>query len=127
MLIALVIAFQVALVLGAPWGEYTQGGGTTGQLAAGGRIVAVVSAGILTLLGLGLMARVGWGPLAAAPARLVSVVAWVAVGYSALAVLLNAVSPSGGERVVWVPVSVLLLGCALVTVLGTRRRDVASA
>jgi len=86
-----------------------------------------VSVGILIVLGLGLMARVGWGPLAGAPARLVSVVAWVAVGYSAMAVLLNAVSPSGGERAVWVPVSVLLLACALATVLGTRRRDVARA
>ena len=39
----LVAAFQVALVLGAPWGEYTQGGGTGGALAGSGRIVAAVS------------------------------------------------------------------------------------
>jgi hypothetical protein len=39
----IVAAFQAALVFGAPWGEYTQGGGTRGALASSGRLFAAVS------------------------------------------------------------------------------------
>lgn len=124
-LIGLVIAFQLALVLGAPWGDFTQGGANSGQLPATGRVVALVSMVILTVLACGLLARVGWGPLAGASRRLVAVLAWVGVGYSAIAVLLNAASPSSNERLVWVPVAVLLLASSFVTVWTTRRRPTA--
>ena len=43
LLLGAVVLFQVALVLGAPWGEYTQGGGTAGSLPVAGRVTAVVS------------------------------------------------------------------------------------
>jgi hypothetical protein len=39
---------------------------------------------------------------------------WVAVVISALAVVLNVISRSAGERRIWVPVSVVMLVCALV-------------
>ncbi len=118
--IAAVIAFQLAIVLGAPWGELTQGGGTDGQLALAGRIIAAISAGVLAIMAAGLLARVGWGPLARAPNRVIAAISWFTVAYSALAVLLNAASPSDRERILWVPVSVILLACALATVLPTR-------
>jgi hypothetical protein len=38
-----VAAFHAALVFGAPWGEYTQGGGTRGALTSSGRLIAAVS------------------------------------------------------------------------------------
>ena len=122
LLMGVVMAFQAAIALGAPWGSYTQGGGTSGQLPAGGRVIAVVSIAILALLAAGLLARVGWGPLARAPRRLVSVVSWIAVGYSLVAVLLNMATPSEDERMLWAPVSVALAAGSLVTVIGTRRR-----
>jgi hypothetical protein len=59
--------------------------------------------------------------LAAARERLVSVVAWIAVGYSGLAILLNGASRSSQERMVWVPVSVVLFVTSLLAVLETRR------
>ncbi len=122
LLMGSVMAFQAAVALGAPWGSYTQGGGTSGQLPVGGRIIALVSIVILALLASGLLARVGWGPLARAPRRLVSVVSWIAVGYSLAAVLLNVATPSVNERVLWAPVSGALAACSLVTVIATRRR-----
>lgn len=119
-LLATVAAFQIALILGAPWGEWTQGGAVTGALPVGGRVFAAVSVVVLAVLALGLLGRVGWGPWRGRR-RLSSVVSWVAVGYGVLAVLLNAATPSGAERAVWLPVSVVLLAAELVTVLGSRR------
>lgn len=46
----LVCVFQLALVFGAPWGEYTQGGQTKGKLNRAGRIGAAVSIVILISL-----------------------------------------------------------------------------
>ena len=68
------MAFQAAIALGAPWGVYTQGGGTSGQLPAGGRVIAVVSIAILALLAAGLLnmatpsedERMLWAPVSVA-------------------------------------------------------------
>lgn len=121
-LLAAVVAFQAALILGAPWGELTQGGRADGALDATGRAVAGASIVILVSLALGLLGRVGWGPLRH-HRRISTVLSWVAVAYGAMAVMLNAATPSAVERVIWLPVSVLLLAAALVTVLGSRRRS----
>ena len=55
----LVAAFQLALVLGAPWGEYTQGGATGGALAPSGRIIAAVSCLVSILMTGAILARAG--------------------------------------------------------------------
>jgi hypothetical protein len=120
-LTGVVIAFQLAVALGAPWGVFTQGGQALGALSPAGRLVALASAVILALFAIAVLARVGIGPLAAARERLVSVVAWIAVGYSGLAILLNGASRSSQERMVWVPVSVVLFVTSLLAVLETRR------
>lgn len=119
-LLAAVSAFQIALILGAPWGEWTQSGAVTGSLPASGRVVAAVSVVVLVGFALALLGRVGWGPWAGRR-RLNGVVAWIAVAYAALAVLLNAMTPSAVERSVWLPFSIVLLAAELVTVLGSRR------
>ena len=119
-LLAAVVGFQLALVAGAPWGEWTQGGAVTGALPAGGRIFAAVSALILVAFALGLLGRVGWGPLAG-HRRLSTTLTWIAVVYGVLAVVLNAATPSGVERAVWLPFSLLLLAAELTTALASRR------
>jgi hypothetical protein len=53
-----VAVFQVALVLGAPWGVYTQGGGTEGALDTAGRVLAAVSCAILLVMAAAILARV---------------------------------------------------------------------
>jgi hypothetical protein len=115
-----VTVFQITLVAGAPWGEFTQGGGSPGALPPAGRFVAGVSAVILLGLAFGLLGRVGVGPAARLRPRLLAVVTWVAVGWSALAVLLNAATPSPGERAVFLPVSLVLLAATLTEALATR-------
>ena len=43
---------------------------------------------------------------------------WVAVVVSALAVVLNAISRSAGERRIWVPVAAVLFVSSLIVALG---------
>ena len=50
LIIVVVIFFQVFLVLGAPWGEFTQGGRHKGTLPISGRISAAVSIPILVFI-----------------------------------------------------------------------------
>jgi hypothetical protein len=42
---------------------------------------------------------------------------WIAVAFAAVAVVLNAITPSVGERRIWVPVAVLLLVSSLTVAL----------
>ena len=105
------VAFQGALVLGAPWGEFTLGGHYRGALPGRMRIVPAVSLALLVAFAVVVLARAalafeGW----AAPAR---TLIWVVVGYSGLGVLANAVTPSRRERRLWLPV----VGGMLVTSL----------
>lgn len=120
-LICAVIAFQLAVALGAPLGRLTQGGGVDGALPMSGRLVAVGSAVLLAVMALGLLARSGIGPLRAAPRRLVTAIAWFTAIYAGLGVLLNLASPSPAERWTWAPVTALILVCAVVTLRATRR------
>ena len=54
-----VVAFQLALIGGAPWGSLTQGGGSPGALSASARAVAAVSATLLVGMILIVRARAG--------------------------------------------------------------------
>lgn len=120
-LAGVVMAFQLAVALGAPWGEFTQGGQSAGHLPVAGRILALVSAGVLALFATAILARVGRGPLATGRSRIVTAIAWIAAAYSGIAVLLNAASRAPQERMVWVPVSLVLFVTSLIALLGTRR------
>lgn len=110
-----VIAFQVALALGAPWGAYAMGGAFPGRLPSAMRVAAVAQAVVIGLLVVAVLAAAGIGVsgLAASLPWLV----WVAVVVSAIAVVLNAISRSTGERRIWLPVSLVMLISSLVVAL----------
>ena len=84
--------------LRGPWGEYTQGGGTSGALAASGRVLAAISCVLLIVMAGAILARAGEGPLGRLPARVVTVLAWVAMVYAVVAVVLNIITRSTAER-----------------------------
>ena len=112
-----VVAFQVALALGAPWGRYAMGGAFPGRYPPPMRVAAVVQAVLLGLLAVFVLSVAGLvlPDLAATFPWL----GWVAVVVSAVAVVLNAISRSPGERRIWVPVaSVLLVSSLLVAMNG---------
>lgn len=111
LLTALVVAFQLALVAGAPWGELTMGGAYPGRLPPAMRGAALASALLLATMAGVVAARAGlalprWR---SAARRLI----WGVVAYGLVGVALNAATPSARERAVWLPVAFALAACAL--------------
>lgn len=105
-----VIGFQVALILGAPWGRLTQGGQVDGPLPPAGRAAAAVSIVILVALALAMLSAAGQWP---------NWPAWtgrVALAVNAVVMVLNWITPSAAERRVWGPITtvIFLLGVAIV-------------
>lgn len=97
--------FQVALAVGAPWGAAAWGGANPGVLPVGFRVAsgvsAVVWAGVAAVAAGRLLGPVGRRRLLLG-----------AAAYSTLGVAMNAASPSGVERVVWVPATLVGAGLA---------------
>jgi hypothetical protein len=115
-----VVAFQLALASGAPWGHLTMGGAFTGRLPTGMRVAAVAQAFVLSAFAVVVAARAQlmlprWY---GASRKLV----WVVVAYMVVGVVLNTITPSGSERAVWLPVTLVLLICAIVVARGGSRR-----
>jgi len=111
-----VVAFQLALALGAPWGSYAMGGAFPGRFPPPMRVAAAVQGVLIALLAVAVLSAAGLvlPDLAVALPWLV----WVVVAVSALAVVLNAISRSAGERRIWVPVASVLLVSSLAVALG---------
>jgi len=102
-----VIAFQIALALGAPWGAYAMGGAFAGQFPPELRFAAIVQAVILAGLASVVLARAGitlptWS-------RMSFWLIWAVVAFSALSLVLNIITPSAGERAIWAPVAFIML------------------
>jgi hypothetical protein len=108
-----VIAFQVALAAGAPWGAYAMGGAFPGQFPPAMRVTALIQAALLLGLAGIVLARAGL--ILPGWQRSSRWLVWFVVGFAALSFLLNLITPSAGERAIWAPVAfVLLLSCAVV-------------
>jgi hypothetical protein len=111
-LLAVIVLFQLALALGAPFGRAAWGGQHEGVLPTRLRIasalVAVVVYPILILyvLASGTLVEVGWLPIG--PAGM-----WVLAGFFALGTVANLASRSRPERI-WGPVSLVLAVCAAI-------------
>jgi hypothetical protein len=110
-----VIAFQLAMALGAPWGSYAMGGAFPGRFPAPMRIAAAVQAVVIGAIAVAVLSAAGLAirDLAVAVPWFI----WVAVVVSALALVLNAISRSAGERRIWVPVAAVMLASSLVVAL----------
>jgi hypothetical protein len=110
-LMGIIVLFQCALALGMPWGEYSMGGRFPGKYPSGMRAVAVFNALLLSAFILTVLTRAGLVFPGLSDAS--SVVIWFVVGYSALAVILNTITPSKKERKLWAPVT----GVQLIAIL----------
>jgi hypothetical protein len=111
----IVVAFQIALALGAPWGAYAMRGATPGRLPSTLRVAVLVQAVLIALLAVVVLSTAGLavpGLAEAAPWLI-----WVAVAIAIVALVLNAISRSPGERRIWTPVAALLLLSSLVVAL----------
>ncbi|MEI7444661.1 MAG: hypothetical protein WCK28_07210 [Burkholderiales bacterium] len=118
-LLALVVAaFQLALVVGAPWGEFTLGGRWRGALPPAVRAIPLVSAVLLIAMAVVVAVRAG---LFADPTFSASAAAgwtWAVVAYCAVGSIANAATPSRRERMLWLPVVLGMLASSLIVALG---------
>jgi hypothetical protein len=102
-----IVAFQIALAAGVPWGAFAMGGAFPGQFPLALRIAAIVQAALLIFFALVVLARAGiilpkW-------AQASRWLAWIVVAFSALSLILNLITPSTGERAIWAPVAFIML------------------
>ena len=112
----IVSLFQVALALGAPWGEYAYGGARVGKLPIGFRINSVVTAGVMAAISGHYLAQLGvFAPLLDPAGN--NVVNWVLVGFTGLAAIANNITRSKKERAVWAIPTILMFIAALLVAL----------
>jgi len=110
-LTGVVILFQLALAAGAPWGSYAMGGAFPGTYPPAMRVAALAQVAILGGVALIVLARAGL--VLAGWRRASRWMAWAVVGLLAVGVVLNLITPSGMERLIWAPVAVVLFLCGL--------------
>lgn len=122
-LLSAIAAFHVAVALGAPWGELTQGGGTSGTLTTSGRIVAAMSCVLAVVMAGAILGRAGQGPLRKRSRRVTTVLAWFTTVYAVVGVVLNLITRSAAERALWAPISILLLGLVTFVMVTSRHSD----
>ena len=102
-----VVALQVALIAGAPWGRLTQGGLYEGALPTWGRAAAGVSIFILIALALSVLSQAGVGPLWP------RWTAWAALAIQAMVTTANWATRSKAERRLWAPITSVMLALML--------------
>jgi len=111
-LTVLVMFFQLALALGAPWGEMAMGGKYPGRFPPKLRITAIVQMLLLGFVALVVLTRAGL--IFANYFELSKSVIWFVVALCAISAISNTITPSKKERMLWSPVTIILVACAVV-------------
>lgn len=104
-LCAILICFQLSLVLGAPLGHLTQGGFQPGVLSMSGRTIAALSAALLVVMAVVIQRHARNQLTHRWPI-------WGVLCVTALTTFANIVTPSFWERALWAPVATVMLVCA---------------
>lgn len=114
-LLLFTILFQVGLLFGKPWGQWTMGGYHPGKLPIKLRLGALVSIFILLFFALFVVDYTGiFGLQFGFP----GFVKWFIIGFNILAVLANSVTKSNKERKLWQPITIAMLLLSLILFLG---------
>lgn len=108
-------AFQMALALGAPWGEFTLGGRWRGRLPLAVRLIPLLSVVLLVCFCAVVLARAN----VALPQyqQLSQTLMWFVVGYCALGSIANVATPSKRESKLWLPVVLMMLASSVVVAI----------
>ena len=114
-LMLLLVLFQLALAAGMPWGSLAMGGKFPGRFPVKLRIAAIVQATIAILFSLLVISRAGL--LLPSWQESAGIFIWVVVGFSVLSTVMNIITPSKWERIIWAPVAVTLTICSLIVAL----------
>lgn len=111
-----VAAFQVALVSGAPWGEYAMGGQHKGELPKSLKISSGVSAVFMLAQSGHYLAQAGL-LTALLDATWNNVANWFWFAFTIIGLVLNSITRSKKERNLWVPVLLVSTICTLLVAL----------
>lgn len=106
-----VIVFQICLIAGAPWGQITQGGKHPKSLPGSGRVFAGISVILLMLMTGSILSAAGMWP--AWPRWM----GWSTLVVQAIVTLLNWITPSRSERLIWAPVTTIMFALATLVML----------
>jgi hypothetical protein len=111
---AIVVIFQFALMFGAPWGAASMGGKYPGKYPPKMRIVSLINIIILSFQVLIVLIR---GGFIFSEFKVFSNYAiWFIVGFSAIGLVMNSITPSKIERI-WAPVALILFVTSLIVAL----------
>lgn len=107
-----VILFQLALSLGAPWGEMAMGGKFPGRYPISLRIAALFQAILLIIAILIVLTKAGviYKPLYEFSKSAI----WYVFALCVATTILNIITPSKKERALWAPVAIILVICSYI-------------
>lgn len=105
----IVMIFQLVLALGAPFGEMAMGGKFPGKFPPKMRVAALVQ--IFVLIAFTLIVLTNSGIILKGYYSFSESAIWVVTMFSALGVILNIVTPSKKERIIWAPISIVMFLC----------------
>jgi hypothetical protein len=115
LLTLIVFLFQIALAAGMPWGHLAMGGRYPGKFPPNMRVGAVIQGTLMVFLGMIVLSRAG----IAFPglSNLSNYLIWVAVAISGISLVMNLITQSKWERILWAPVALLMTISSLVVAL----------
>ena len=111
-----VALFQLAIVLGAPVGEYAYGGQHKGKLPTRYRITSVISMLVMLALAGHYLAQIGlFTPLLGSEGN--AIANWAFVGFFALSAVLNNITKSEKEKRVFGSITISMLLSAILVAI----------
>jgi hypothetical protein len=110
-----VVAFQIALAAGAPWGSYAMGGAFPGKFPITLRIAALAQAALIAGMAIVVLSRAGL--VLAGWSGVTRWLMWFVVAFAAVSLVLNLITPSAAERAIWAPAALLLLASSAVVAI----------
>ena len=108
--------FQLALVLGAPMGEYAYGGQMLGKLPTPYRVASAVSFVFMLAISGHYLAQLGVVPKLLSD-DLNQWVNWGLIGFAAAAAVMNNITKSAKEKRLWGSTTIAMLIAAIVVAL----------
>jgi len=113
---AIIILFQLGLTVGMPWGKASMGGKYPGKYPPKMRVVSLVNIFIMIIIALIVLIKAN---IIFPQIKNISGIAiYFVVGFSVLATILNIITPSKIERIIWAPVTTLLLLTSIIVAFG---------
>ena len=106
------VIFQFALALGTPWGELAMGGKFPGSFSPLMRASALAQMMLLVLMALVVLIRSGL--ILNELFELSKSAIWFVVALCVVSAFLNTITPSKKERMLWSPVTIVLVICAFI-------------